>query len=408
MAKGRHKKRTHVEPPPEALAGIPKSMVIKMGDPKRKPTKALGALVRDFRQIMQPHTAARLKERRANRLKDYFVMAGPLGVTNFFIFSQSLSGNTTLRIGRTPRGPTLYFRIDSYSLSRDIQRVQARPHALTPQSPELQHPPVLVMNGFSADKTSDVNALLTSMFQNMLPTIQVDESMSLGGVRRVLLLNRVPETGQIELRHYVVVTRIVGTSKAIKKLEAASKGQRALPDMRELENMAQYMDDMTGSESEAEDEVVPQAATGISQPTVSKVKKAVRLVEVGPRISMSLVKVEEGLCAGKTIYHALESRTEKEAQVLEQQHRRKDNERAERRRQQEENVRRKREAQEAKGSRRQRGLERMRQRDQAKEAEEGVPEDEEAGDDQNEESDGKPDVEDMNDYELDAEASRDI
>lgn len=405
MAKERRKRKTHVPQAEESQNGIPTSMVIKMGNSRRKPTKALTSLVRDFRQIMQPHTAARLKERRDNKLKDYFVMAGPLGVSNFFIFSQSVSGNTTMRIGRTPRGPTLYFRINKYSLSRDIQRSQARPHALTPQSPELLNPPVLVLNNFSAKKESNVEALLTSTFQNILPTIHVDAATSLSGVRRVLLLNRVPETGEIELRHYVVVTRVVGTTRAIKKLNAASRGQRAVPDLRSMQNVAQFLSEPSASDSEAEDEVIqPPSTEGISEPTVSaafKVKKAVRLIEVGPRINMSLLKVEEGLCAGKTLFHSIEQKSSKEAQQLDEKHRQKDAERAKRRKQQEENVRLKREAQAAKGSRRKRGEERMKSRSQPHAIAEGSKSD---GSDSDQEAE---DVENMNDYELDAELAND-
>lgn len=426
MAAKRHRKRTHVEV--EDDVNVPKSMVIKMGDPKRKPTKALTALVRDFRQVMQPHTAAKLKERRSNKLKDYFVMAGPLGVTNFFIFSQSASGNTTLRIGRTPRGPTLYFRVLEYSLNRDIQKAQKRPHALTPTGPELQHPPILVMNNFSKEKSSDIDALITSVFQNMVPTIHVDPTTSLNSVRRVLLLTKDPETGNVEMRHYAVVTRVVGSSKAVKKLEAIQKGQKEIPDLHHLRNLAQYMEDPNLSDSENEDEVIDAAPSGpeISQSRqVNKVKKAVKLVEVGPRMTLQLLKVEEGLCAGKTLYHNLVQRSEAEIKALEKRHRQKDAERARRREIQEANLRKKREAQEARGSRRSRGAERLKLR---------KPDNQGEGDDAEDEgqkpqkrarfdddfhgfdSDSSPDansdsgaseqeIEDMNDYELDAEAA---
>lgn len=414
MAKTRHKKRTHLAEPSESNNGIPKSMVIKMGDPKRKPTKALSSLVRDFRQVMQPHTAGKLRERRSNKLKDYFVMAGPLGVTNFFIFSQSSAGNTMLRIGRTPRGPTLYFRVNQYVLSRDIQRVQQRPHALTPHSPELQNPSVLVLNNFSTEKTSDKEALLTSMFQNMLPTIQVDAATSLSNVRRVMLLNRIPETGDIEMRHYVVVTRIIGTSRAVKKLDMAAKGHKQMPDLHQLHDVAQFMDDANTSDSEAEDEVLPTSnmpPTGISQNSANKnhkVKRAVKLVEVGPRLNLTLLKIEEGLCSGKTLYHKLIQRSAKEAQALESKHKHKDDERAKRRKIQEENVKRKREELQSKSSRKQRGEERAKLRAQeAGENGESVGGDDAASGDESSESESE-DVEDMNDYELDAEAAADM
>ncbi|KNC22856.1 hypothetical protein FF38_03267, partial [Lucilia cuprina] len=69
------------------------------------------------------------------------------------------------------------------------------------------------MNNFSKEKSSDIEALITSVFQNIVPTIHVDPSTSLSSVRRVMLLNKDPESGNIELRHYAVITRVVGSSK---------------------------------------------------------------------------------------------------------------------------------------------------------------------------------------------------
>ncbi|PRT54249.1 Ribosome biogenesis protein SSF2 [Wickerhamiella sorbophila] len=391
MAKRRHKRRTHVVE--TGVEDVPKSMVVKMGDAKRHPTKALSALVRDFRAMMQPHTAARLKERKANRLKDFLVMAGPLGVSHFFLFSQTHTGNTTLRIARTPRGPTVYFKVKQYSLARDIQKTQTHPHALTR---ELQNPPVLVMNNFSTEKTSDLDALITSTFQNMLPTIDIQKT-KLSSIQRVMLVNRDAETGDIDIRHYALVTRTVGASRAIKKLSAAKMGHRDLPDLSRLGEAADYMMDPGQSDSEGEDEVLdtPAAGTVTEQ---QRIRKAVKLVEVGPRLRLSVLKVEDGLCQGKTLFHAHETRTAKQAAKLEDKHRQRDALREQRRKQQEENVRKKREAQ---TSRSQRGKLKAKMQTEGSDSE-GAS-DEEMADSA---SDSEPEYQDpseMNDYELEAE-----
>lgn len=50
-------------------------------------------------------------------------MAGPLGVTHLMLFTRNEStGNTNFRIALTPRGPTLTFRVEEYSLSKDVKR----------------------------------------------------------------------------------------------------------------------------------------------------------------------------------------------------------------------------------------------------------------------------------------------
>ena len=133
MARRRTKKRTHVgasNPLAKAADGHasvrdPKSMVIRIA--AGEVGQSVSQLVADVRRVMEPGTAMRLKERRANRLRDYVTMAGPLGVTHLLLFSRSPSGNTNLRIALTPRGPTLHFRVERYSLCKDIQKSQKHP-----------------------------------------------------------------------------------------------------------------------------------------------------------------------------------------------------------------------------------------------------------------------------------------
>lgn len=98
---------------------IPKSMVIRMGGSNVGPS--VSQLVKDTRSLMEPHTASRLKERRSNRLRDYTTMAGPLGVTHLMLFYRSeKTGNVNFKIGVTPRGPTFTFRVEKYTLCRDV------------------------------------------------------------------------------------------------------------------------------------------------------------------------------------------------------------------------------------------------------------------------------------------------
>lgn len=137
MARRRVKKRTHAGAQNSQNAAVtgrrsersPKSMVIRIG--AAEVGQSVSQLVRDVRLILEPGTASRLKERKSNRLKDFLVMAGPLGVTHLLLFSRSASGNTNLRLAVTPRGPTLHFRVENYSLCKDILRAQRHPKAST-------------------------------------------------------------------------------------------------------------------------------------------------------------------------------------------------------------------------------------------------------------------------------------
>jgi len=134
MARRRTKKRTHVGAnngpagkavPTHQNSREPKSMIIRIGAGEVGPS--VSQLVKDVRQMMEPGTAARLKERRANRLKDYITMAGPLGVSHLMLFSRSTSGNTNMRLALTPRGPTLHFHVEKYSLCKDVRKALKHP-----------------------------------------------------------------------------------------------------------------------------------------------------------------------------------------------------------------------------------------------------------------------------------------
>ena len=159
QARRRHKKRTHVpavnptknaatagiQPLNASASRTPKTMVIRIGAGEVGPS--VSKLVRDVRTMMEPHTAARLRERKSNKLRDYTTMAGPLGVTQLLLFSRNAaSGSTTLRITRCPRGPTIHFRVKNYSLCSDVQKSMRNPK--TPGK-EYTSPPLVRIHLYS-------------------------------------------------------------------------------------------------------------------------------------------------------------------------------------------------------------------------------------------------------------------
>lgn len=65
-------------------------------------------------------------------------------------------------------------------------------------------------------------------------------------------------------------------------------------------------------ETEEEEKVeLPQDYVGRN--TRASQRVSIKLHEVGPRVSLSLLKVEEGLCSGATLYHSLVIKSEGEA-----------------------------------------------------------------------------------------------
>ncbi|KAA8615493.1 Brix multi-domain protein [Pyrenophora tritici-repentis] len=393
MARGRGTARKKQSAKDKELAkkpqAGPKSMVIRIG--AQEVGKSVSDLVNDVRHCLEPDTAIRLKERRANKLKDYLVMCGPLGVSHLLLFSRSESGNTNLRLCRTPRGPTLHFRVENYSLCKDIIHSMRRPRA---GAQDYLVAPLLVMNNFLTTDTQresmgekappkHLEKLVTDMFQGLFPPIQ-PHTTPLHSIKRVLLLNREPpsdDTGSvtISLRHYAITTKVTGVPKAIRRLYAAEKligskekKKSALPNLGKLEDVADYMLDPSaaGYTSASDTEQDTDAEVEVTAPVRQKVlsrrekeklkagdetsharargskprveKRAVKLVELGPRMKLRLTKVEEDVCGGRILWHEFITKTKAEQQELEKKWAQRNKEKEERRRIQKENVEKKR------------------------------------------------------------------
>lgn len=55
-------------------------------------------------------------------------MTGPLGVSHLLLFYRAKeTGNVNMKIALAPRGPTLSFRVEKYSLAKDVSKAQRRP-----------------------------------------------------------------------------------------------------------------------------------------------------------------------------------------------------------------------------------------------------------------------------------------
>ncbi|EER30485.1 conserved hypothetical protein [Candida tropicalis MYA-3404] len=381
MAKRRTKKRTHKKISEEELASIPKSMVIHLGSSLKN--HSLSQLVSDVRNVMQPHTAINLRERKSNKLKDFIVMCGPLHVSDLLIFNQSESGNITLRIGKLPRGPNLQFKINSYSLCKDIHKILRHPKSISKDSSIFHMPPLLVLNGFGkVSEMSQHEKLMVTMFQNMFPPIQ-PQSTNVSSIKRVLLISKNKETNEIEFRHYAINTKLVEENRNVKKLiQSHHNLKKNLPRLTKNKDVSELLLDPYSvggltSDSEVEDDAVveiqqeslvkkeePKQSVGDDQeeeeqqqqqqePVVAKTKRAIKLTELGPRINMTLMKIEEGLVgSSKTLYHASIKKSEEEIKSLEKKHQLKQQLKQERRAKQQAAVQAKLDIKEAKKARR--------------------------------------------------------
>jgi ribosome biogenesis protein SSF1/2 len=243
---------------------------------------------------MEPNTASRLQERRKNRLKDFVHVAGPMGVSHFLLLSQTESC-TNLRMAKFPQGPTLYFRIQAYSLMKEVAALQKKPKS--PGS-EFLTAPLIVLNNMPVETSH--GKLMCSMFQGMFPTINTTK-VKLAEIRRVVLFHYDREKDTVEFRHYTINVKIVGVSKSVKRIIRSE-----IPDLGNFADAAEFVlkaeANLSDSEFE-EDSVVTLAQNYPGVANNKSQQRSINLVECGPRLNLKLIKVTDGLNAGKVLYH---------------------------------------------------------------------------------------------------------
>lgn len=317
----------------EEVKRAPHVLVFKRGSTVGNNVKEL---IKDMRRVMEPFTAPNLKVSRKNALKDFIAISGHFHVTNLMTFSKTQL-STYMRLLRVPRGPTLNFRIRRFTHSRDIVSALKRPQTFPKQ---FEHAPLLVMNGFQ-DESIHIK-LIATMFQNMFPSINV-ATVDLNTIQRCVLLSLDSVNGFIEFRHYNIKIAPTGISRAARKIL-----QGKVPDLSRFNDISDFMY-REGNASESEDEstgnndeneiIVSQQLR--SRGNLKANQSAIRLTEIGPRMTLELVKIEEGLCDGEVLYHTYISKTPEEVAELRKRNTEKKRLKEQRKREQEANVERK-------------------------------------------------------------------
>lgn len=138
--------------------------------------------------------------------------------------------------------------------------------------------------------------------------------MNLSQCKRVVLFNLVTtEEGEfIEFRHYGISARQRAINKSIKRLVNNKK----VPNLSRYNDIADYIFSKGGgysSESEVDD--LPESKIVLPDDFQDKKKNtnvALKLHELGPRLRLKLVKIEEGVCRGNVVYHSYISKSKAE------------------------------------------------------------------------------------------------
>eukprot|EP00461_Guttulinopsis_vulgaris_P002089 UN02090 len=181
--------------------------------------------------------------------------------------------------------------------------------------------------------------ITAALLQNMFPGIDL-QTVKLAQCRRCVLFNYDAETDTIEFRHYLIQAMPVGLTKGVRKV---IKGK--IPDLHDREDIADYIDNpntMSDSEAEFGDDVRVTLAQEVhGRGNVQKGTSALKLKELGPRMTLELYKIEDGFCEGHVIYNRYVNKTPEELEELEGRKQQEAALKEQRRKQQEENILRK-------------------------------------------------------------------
>jgi ribosome biogenesis protein SSF1/2 len=190
------------------------------------------------------------------------------------------TNNSYLKVIKLPDGPTITFKIGSFTLSTDVRAALKKSVRL---QPDFKAPPMLVMR--------NVEGTCNLLFRSIFPSMPLQE-IKLKRCRRIVLVNEVE--GTYYFRHYMIKSRPSGISQALKTLS-----KNRIPNLNKYNSISEWVENEgNASESEYEDAEIPEESRKVS----------LRLVELGPRITMKLHKIEEGICSGNVLYHSIVSK----------------------------------------------------------------------------------------------------
>lgn len=200
--------------------------------------------------------------------------------------------------------------------------------------------------------------------------------MHLSEARRIVLLNYNEESQTIDWRHYLISVRPVGVSRRVRRvIEGSSSHSRGsskkIPNLASVNDISEYLlgsrsanDENSGFETDAssasevdsdvDEDGKPRNTINLPEGYVGRgntrdSQRAVRLREIGPRMELRCVKIEEGIPgAGKEaknssggneiLWHAYVKKSQAETSRQRKALQQKNQERAQRRQEQESNV----------------------------------------------------------------------
>jgi len=286
---------------------------------------------------MYPYTAINLKESKMNSIKDFLSIVDVYGLSHMLMLTKT-SKRSYLRLAKMPRGPTVTFRIEDYTLAADLFDYNSNTLKVNakPLTKSFNHMPLVIMNGFNSPKITEEFVepvkVVGMLIQSFFPPINLNE-IQLKKCKRVVLFNLNFEEDSdgkcvpyVEFRHYDIDIEKHSIKKTISNIINNKK-----TDLSNFRNISEYILRQSGytscsdnedpnlgvcsviKDEEMKSEKVKQNAEGNDD---DKDKIKVKLYELGPRFNLKIHKIEEGFLKGNILYHSLMKKSKKEIKEL--------------------------------------------------------------------------------------------
>jgi ribosome biogenesis protein SSF1/2 len=192
-----------------------------------------------------------------------------------------------------------------YSTNADL-------HQLLPRGKKLSSRglgcPLVVLNGFNSQEVPTTPSrdgrdefhtgeqerkIMSTMLNNLFPSLDLG-IMKPSNVKRVVLVNFDASRDILEWRHYYVKQQSADLNNKLRKMVS----NKRLPNLSEVKDLSQYFAGNVGYVSESDVDNLPNSKLQVEElnkkGTMTKKKVGLRLFEIGPRMTLKLVKIEEG------------------------------------------------------------------------------------------------------------------
>jgi ribosome biogenesis protein SSF1/2 len=246
-----------------------------------------------------------------------------------------------------PKGPTVTFAIKKYSLASDIFNNVEKDKI--PLIKNYGNIPLLIMSGFNnnniPEEYADPIKIVSMLFQSFFPPVNLGE-VQIKKFKRVVLINlkldSQNEKPEIEFRHYDIELQKYSVKKTISNL---INNLGKTKDLSNFNNISDYILKHSGYSSCSDNEEEAKCEI-IDEKNNKNEKTTIKLKEIGPRMNLSIFKIQEGFFKGNVVYHSLIKKTRKEIYEILQEKKKKEKVKKERQKIQDENIIKKQEKQE--------------------------------------------------------------